>query len=87
LASAAELNSGTVYAILENETRGQEMFKFIKNFKEDERGAAMVEYAIALLVAAGVGIATFSAMGDQAGINATAACDVLTNGETLNASC
>jgi Flp pilus assembly pilin Flp len=53
------------------------MFKFLKNFTKDECGAAMVEYAIALLVAAAIGVATFTTMGTQAAANATAACDAL----------
>lgn len=56
------------------------MLNFLKNFNEDESGAAMVEYAIALLVAAGIGVATFTTMGTQAGTNSTAACTALTNG-------
>lgn len=53
------------------------MIKFIKGFKKDESGAAMVEYAIALLVAAGIGVATFSTMGSAAGANATKACGTI----------
>lgn len=62
------------------------MIKYIKNFKEDESGAAMVEYAIALLVAAGIGVLTFTTMGDQAAENATTACDALA-GEVGAAGC
>jgi Flp pilus assembly pilin Flp len=54
------------------------MFKFLKSFTRDECGAAMVEYAIALLVAAGIGITVFSTMGAQANTNAIAACSALT---------
>jgi Flp pilus assembly pilin Flp len=56
------------------------MFSFFKNFTKDECGAAMVEYAIALLVAAGVGAAVFATMGAQAGSNASAACTALKAG-------
>ena len=56
------------------------MFKLIKNFRDSESGAAMVEYAIALLVAAAIGVTTFSTMGNQAATNATAACGALTGG-------
>lgn len=52
--------------------------KLLTRFRKEESGAAMVEYAIALLVAAGIGVATFTAMGNQAGVNATAACTALT---------
>jgi Flp pilus assembly pilin Flp len=62
------------------------MFNFFKNFTKDECGAAMVEYAIALLVAAGIGVATFSTMGAQAKLNATAACGALVPGDT-NTGC
>ena len=54
--------------------------KLLKHFRKDESGAAMVEYAIALLVAAGIGVGTFSAMGNAAGANAEDACDALTGG-------
>lgn len=60
------------------------MFKFLKNFKNDESGAAMVEYAIALLVAAGIGVLTFTTMGAQAKTNATAACTALQAGVATN---
>lgn len=53
------------------------MIKFIKGFKKDESGAAMVEYAIALLVAAAIGTATFTTMGTSAAANATSACNVI----------
>ena len=62
------------------------MFKFMKFFRKSDSGAAMVEYAIALLVAAGIGVGTFSAMGTMAGDNATAACTALAGG-TANANC
>ena len=55
---------------------------FLGNFFKDQSGAAMVEYAIALLVAAGLGIATFSTMGTQAATNATTACGVLAGSAT-----
>jgi Flp pilus assembly pilin Flp len=61
------------------------MTKLLKNFRDSESGAAMVEYAIALLVAAGIGVATFTTMGTQAGANAELACDALTGG--ANAGC
>lgn len=60
------------------------MFKFLKNFKKDESGAAMVEYAIALLVAAGIGVLTFTTMGTQAATNATTACTALQAGDATN---
>ncbi|SFK80979.1 Flp pilus assembly protein, pilin Flp [Loktanella salsilacus] len=62
------------------------MFNFLKNFAKDESGAAMVEYAIALLVAAAIGVTTFSTMGTQAAANATKACTAL-NGSTGTGTC
>ena len=58
------------------------MLKLITHFKKSESGAAMVEYAIALLVAAGIGVLTFSTMGTQAATNASAACGALTGSAT-----
>lgn len=64
------------------------MFKLLKTFRDSEDGAAMVEYAIALLVAAGIGVATFSVMGTAAATNATAACTALTGtGSNTAGSC
>ena len=53
------------------------MLNIIKQFKKNESGAAMVEYAIALLVAAAIGVTTFSTMGTQAAVNSSNACDAL----------
>lgn len=60
--------------------------KLMKNFRKNESGAAMVEYAIALLVAAGIGVLTFTTMGSQAAVNATSACNALV-GNTTNTGC
>ncbi|MCB1337283.1 MAG: hypothetical protein KDK10_07460 [Maritimibacter sp.] len=54
--------------------------KILKRFVKSEKGAAMVEYAIALLVAAAIGVTTFSAMGTKAGANASSACNALHGG-------
>lgn len=62
------------------------MMKLITHFKKSESGAAMVEYAIALLVAAGIGVATFSTMGSVAATNASTACDAL-SGAVGSAGC
>ena len=51
--------------------------KLLKHFRKDETGAAMVEYAIALLVAAALGTAVFSTMGTNAKAVADAACDAM----------
>ena len=51
--------------------------KVFKRFAKSEVGAAMVEYAIALLVAAALGTTVFSIMGGNAKANADAACDAL----------
>ncbi|MEZ5768894.1 MAG: hypothetical protein R3D80_15430 [Paracoccaceae bacterium] len=60
--------------------------KLLKQFRKDETGAAMVEYAIALLVAASIGVLTFTTMGGQAAKNAEKACDALM-GSTTNTAC
>lgn len=54
--------------------------KLFVRFRKDETGAAMVEYAIALLVAAGIGVSVFSTMGSLADANADAACQALNKG-------
>ncbi len=51
--------------------------KFFLNFRRSEAGAAMVEYAIALLVAAALGVTVFTAMGNQASQNASDACSAM----------
>ena len=51
--------------------------KLLKQFRKDETGAAMVEYAIALLVAAALGTAVFSSMGSLAKEHADDACKAM----------
>ncbi|MCB1356194.1 MAG: hypothetical protein KDK53_06730 [Maritimibacter sp.] len=51
--------------------------KLLKHFRKDESGAAMVEYAIALLVAAALGTAVFSTMGSNAKTIAGKACEAM----------
>jgi len=51
--------------------------KFILRFVKSESGAAMVEYAIALLVAAALGTTMFTVMGNNAEANARAACNAM----------
>lgn len=63
------------------------MIKLLKNFRDSESGAAMVEYAIALLVAAGIGVTTFSTMGKAADKNADAACTALQGGDATTGTC
>ncbi|MCB1330090.1 MAG: hypothetical protein KDK28_11915 [Maritimibacter sp.] len=49
--------------------------KLLKHFRKDENGAAMVEYAIALLVAAALGTTLFTTMGSNAKVIAGKACE------------
>jgi len=51
--------------------------EFFVHFRKDETGAAMVEYAIALLVAAALGTGVFTIMGGNAKAVADAACGAL----------
>lgn len=57
------------------------MFKtFMKTalrFKKDESGAAMVEYAVALLVVTGIGIGMMSTLGSRASTIVDGACSGL----------
>lgn len=59
---------------------------FLGRFRRDESGAAMVEYGIALLVVAAIGVTVFSTMGAQVAANASAACDVI-SGAANSAGC
>ncbi len=58
---------------------------FVARFRRDEDGASMVEYAVALLVVTAVGVGAMSILGEEAGLNVTAACSVLQNGNTTGA--
>jgi Flp pilus assembly pilin Flp len=59
--------------------------KFVKRFIRSEVGAAMVEYAIALLVAAALGTGVFTALGTNAVNHANAACTAM--GTAFGNSC
>ncbi|MAQ83443.1 MAG: Flp family type IVb pilin [Maritimibacter sp.] len=48
--------------------------KKIKLFSKDESGAAIVEYGLALLVVASIGVGAFSALGTTTDANVDAAC-------------
>ncbi|MCV2882967.1 Flp family type IVb pilin [Actibacterium sp. XHP0104] len=49
-------------------------FNKIKTFIKDESGAAMVEYAVALLVVTGIGIGAMATIGENAGGLVGTAC-------------
>ncbi|MGO4914747.1 Flp family type IVb pilin [Pseudogemmobacter sp. W21_MBD1_M6] len=65
------------------------MFKtFMKaalRFKKDECGAAMVEYAVALLVVTGIGIGVMTTLGTTAGVKVQDACTGLNGGAACTA--
>lgn len=46
----------------------------VKRFLRDTSGAAIVEYGLALLVVAGITIASFNALATTTNSNTTAAC-------------
>ena len=48
-----------------------------KKFASDERGAAIVEYGLALLVVAGIAITALNALGSQTNTNIKSACTAL----------
>jgi pilus assembly protein Flp/PilA len=58
------------------------MFLKLKNFFKDESGASMVEYGIALLVVAALGIGVMQQIGTRTGISVGNACDVVTGAGT-----
>ena len=49
----------------------------ITRLRRDERGASMVEYAVALLVVTAVGVGLMSTLGSEVGYNVDDACEVL----------
>lgn len=53
--------------------------RFLKRFIRSDTGAAMVEYAIALLVAAALGTGVFTVMGNTAKSTAEDACQAMGN--------
>ena len=54
--------------------------KLFTNFAKDESGAAMVEYAVALLVVTAIGIGTMTVIGGNAAVLTDATCDGLNAG-------
>ena len=58
------------------------LLKTMSRLRRDEKGASMVEYAIALLVVAAIGVTTFSTMGTKVAENSTAACRALAGSAT-----
>lgn len=53
------------------------VMKKLRLFKKDESGASLVEYAVALLVVAAVGVTMFSTMGGKVQTNVATACGTL----------
>lgn len=68
------------------------LFKSIARFSKEESGAAMVEYAVALLVVTGIGIGAMATIGADAGALVGDACStlqtsVVAQGNTAGGSC
>jgi pilus assembly protein Flp/PilA len=63
------------------------VMKKLRLFKADESGASMVEYGIALLVVAAVGVGLMSAIGNATGDHVAAACAVVTSTEHTSETC
>ena len=53
---------------------GTKLFSVLARFQKDEDGASMVEYGVALLVVAAIGIGAMTILGGQVAANVTAAC-------------
>lgn len=53
------------------------MTKFMKKFVNNESGAAIVEYGLALLVVASIAVGAFSYLGTTTNTNVTGACAAL----------
>ena len=53
-------------------------FKSVKSFCKDESGASMVEYGVALLVVAAIGITLMTSLGDGVEANVATACNAVT---------
>ena len=51
--------------------------KLLKAFAKKEDGASMVEYGLALLVVAGIGVTAMQALGTNTSANVDAACGVV----------
>lgn len=52
----------------------KKFLKFTKVFGADESGASMVEYGIALLVVAALGVGAMTILGGEVAANVTSAC-------------
>ena len=53
---------------------------FLANFRRDEKGASMVEYAVALIVIAAIGVTLMNSLGTAAKTKVGEACNVVNNG-------
>ena len=59
----------------------------LKTFLKNEDGASMVEYAVALLVVTAVGVSTMTSLGTATGESVTDACGVITDADSIDATC
>ena len=55
----------------------------VSRFSKEEAGAAMVEYAVALLVVTAIGIGTMTAIGQNASVMTDATCTGLNAGAAV----
>ncbi len=63
------------------------MFKALRGFTKDESGASMVEYGLALLVVAGIGVTAMNALGTGTKGNVDAACSVVASSTHNSVTC
>ena len=53
------------------------LLNILARFRKDESGASMVEYGVALLVIAAIGVGAMTILGNAVSANVTAACTAL----------
>ena len=56
------------------------LLNIVKRFIKEDSGASMVEYGVALLVVAAIGVGAMSFLGGQVDANVQTACDALGSG-------
>ena len=59
----------------------------MRSFLENEDGATLVEYGIAMLFVISLGVSALIALGSQTGTNIKAACDELQNVRVVSGNC
>ena len=64
-----------------------EIWTRVRTFAEDMSGASMVEYGIALLVVAGLGVGVMTGIGTETGAITTAACNVVAEAPYNSSTC